>query len=78
MFNITPDLPGLAFDLELELNECQEPVYVLPNVTIPEVRQQTSEDPLPTCTKDLDQEACEAAGGKISSGINAAPYCICP
>ncbi|MGD8813376.1 MAG: choice-of-anchor Q domain-containing protein [Anaerolineales bacterium] len=34
--------------------------------------------PTPACSRDLPRDACEAAGGTMSPGLTAAPYCICP
>ena len=34
--------------------------------------------PTPVCTSDLPREACEAAGGTMSTSLTTAPYCICP
>jgi hypothetical protein len=34
--------------------------------------------PTPVCSSDLPQEACEAAGGTMSTSLTTAPYCICP
>ena len=70
MFQLPPDAPGLAFDLKLFVDDCADPSYSQPKVTIPEPKMQ--------CTIDLDKDACEAAGGKMSTGVTTAPSCICP
>lgn len=73
LFPMTPDLPGLALDLELRLNDCPAPVFFLSKMTIPESRSEEV-----TCTADLEEDACTAAGGTMSSSRIATPYCICP
>ncbi|MCD4803015.1 MAG: sigma-70 family RNA polymerase sigma factor [Anaerolineales bacterium] len=73
MFTVAPDMPGSAADFFLYLNECEDPVFAQLNLTIPEL--QPSEE---KCTADLDKEACEAAGGTMSTGATTALYCICP
>jgi len=79
MFNLTPDEPGLALDLLLYKDDCEDPSYTLLKVTIPELEGSISiPDPILHCSKDLNKDACEAAGGAMSSGVSEAPYCICP
>ncbi len=70
MFNLPPDAPGTALDLMLYINECVDPAYTQPKVTIPEPKTQ--------CTEDLGEDDCVAAGGEMSDGGAAALYCICP
>ncbi len=70
MFNLPPEAPGLALDLKLFVGDCEDPSYSLPNVSIPEPKAQ--------CSKGLDKNACEAAGGHMSSGDTPNPECICP
>jgi hypothetical protein len=77
MFTITPDMPGSVADFFLYLNECENPVFTLLKVTIPEM-QSGEDDSSPKCTEDLDKEACEAAGGTMSTGVTTKPHCICP
>jgi len=81
MFNLTPDAPGLALDLLLYKDDCEDPSYTLPKVTIPEIKGSTPDsipDPKLQCSKDLNKDACEAAGGEMSTGGSEAPHCICP
>jgi predicted outer membrane repeat protein len=84
MFNLTPDVPGLALDLLLYKDDCEDPSYTLPKVTIPELKGSIPElkgsipDPKLQCSKDLNKDTCEAAGGTMSDGVSEAPYCICP
>ena len=73
MFVIAPDMPGSAADFFLYLNECEDPVFTQPNLTIPELQPSGEK-----CSVDLDKDACEAAGGTMSTGATTAPYCICP
>jgi len=76
MFNLTPDLPGMALDLLLYKDDCEDPSYTLPKVTIPELRGSIP-DPKLQCSEDLDEEACVATGGEMSGGDTPAK-CICP
>jgi hypothetical protein len=69
MFQLPPDAPGLAFDLNLFVDDCEDPAYIHPLVTIPVPKTQ--------CTEKLAKDACEASGGKMSEGVSAAPRCIC-
>jgi hypothetical protein len=76
MFTLPEEAPGKAMDLSLYRKDCQDPVYVQTKVTIPDLPEE--EPSPPACNKDLDQDACEEAGGEMSSGLTTAPYCICP
>ena len=69
MFTVTPDMPGSVAEFQLFMGDCEDPVYTQLYVSIPEMM---------TCTKDLGEADCKAAGGTMSSSRNAAPYCICP
>ena len=66
MFNLTPEATGQVLDFELYLNDCQDPVYVQPDLTIP----------LPACSADLSPEHCALAGGAYLDLDD--PYCLCP
>jgi len=70
MFQLPEDAPGKVVPLELNLQGCQDPIFIEKAVRIPV--------PKIECTKDLDAEACQAAGGEMSTGVTTAPYCICP
>ncbi|MCJ7718098.1 MAG: hypothetical protein MUO54_16475 [Anaerolineales bacterium] len=72
MLPIPPEAPGLAMDFFLYLKGCDDPVFMKPNLTIPEIHS------TPKCSSDLEKEACEAAGGKMSTSVSTAPTCICP
>ena len=68
MFNLPPEAPGLALDLKLFVGDCEDPAYTQPRVTIPK----------PQCNAELDEKACQVAGGEMSVGGVKAPHCICP
>lgn len=74
LFRVTPDMPGQVLTLNLDLNDCPEPVYTQPNMLIPQV---TGDNP-PVCREDLDPDRCVAAGGTMSTSVTTAPRCICP
>ncbi len=69
MFTVTPEMAGSVADFSLYLGDCENPVYTQLYVSIPEMK---------TCTKDLGEADCKAAGGTMSTGVTTAPYCICP
>jgi hypothetical protein len=75
-FPVTPDMPGSVVTAYLFKDDCEEHAYMKELVTIPELLPE--EDPLPTCTEDLKEDACIEAGGRMSTGTTRAPYCICP
>lgn len=62
---------GSAQDLTLYLNECDDPILSLPQVSITEPK-------LPQCSKDLGEEDCLAAGGTIKDQDTPEPFCECP
>ena len=70
MFQLQPNTPGLAFELKLFVDDCEDPAYIQPLVTVPIPKIQ--------CAENLAKDACEAAGGKMSTGVTTAPSCICP
>jgi hypothetical protein len=74
MFTIPPDMPGSEADLLVYWGGCKDQV-LKQTVAIPELPQ---EDESPVCKESLSKEKCEAAGGKMSTGLTRAPYCICP
>ncbi len=76
MFNMPPGTGGTALNFELRLNNCEDPVYTLPMVSIPEPL--AGDDPGLVCTVDLGPGDCEAAGGHMSDGVTTAPRCVCP
>ena len=75
MFTLPPGAPGSTLDLEIYQDGCKDPVFTQPQLTVPDLIQT---DPDPECRKDLNKQACEAAGGQMSTGQTTAPHCICP
>jgi len=79
MFNLTPDLLGMALDLMLYIDDCEDPSYSLLKVSIPELKESSSgPKPQSQCSAGLNTDKCQAAGGDMSDGVVEAPYCICP
>jgi hypothetical protein len=80
MFSMEPEDSGQDLNLELRFDNCPEPVHqsmvLIPDM-IPEVVEK-EEPPSSKCNKDLSRADCIKAGGKMSTGASAAPYCICP
>jgi len=69
MFTLQPNMPGTLQDLEIFRDDCPNPVFTQPRLTIPEI-------PGSTCNKDLGENACKDAGG-VWPDVDD-PYCICP
>jgi hypothetical protein len=63
---------GTVRTLSMYVNGCPEPFYVHELVTIPE-----PPEPL-TCSAELGEDDCIAAGGTYSCGASADCECICP
>ena len=76
MFTISPNMPGSLADLYIYKNECEDPVYIQLNLSIPELRAPENEKP--QCKIDLEKGDCEAAGGTMSNDAAGAPICDCP
>jgi len=76
MFHIPEGVAGTVQSFELHLPDCVDPVFRQPLVQIPEIK--SSAPSAPTCTPDLKNEDCKAAGGQMSEGVTTAPRCICP
>ncbi len=76
MFTLTPGMPGSVVSYSLYKKGCDDPVAKQLNVLIPEL--QPSGDEGAQCNKDLSPGDCVAAGGKMSTSLTTAPYCICP
>jgi len=74
MFEIPETAAGRGWDLNVFRGDCPAPVYSRSMVSIPEPSKAKG----PVCSKDLNPDACEDAGGVMSSGAAAAPHCICP
>lgn len=75
MFTLQPSTPGTLQDLEIYKENCPEPVFTLPSLTIPEVPN--DDQPGSTCQSDLGSSACAEAGGAYM-GDEPVPYCYCP
>jgi predicted outer membrane repeat protein len=75
MFNLPPSVLGTVQDLKFFTPDCQDPVLLLPAVSIPIPQQET---PNLVCKESLPLGDCEAAGGRMSTGITTAPKCVCP
>jgi predicted outer membrane repeat protein len=80
MFNMSPASAGSVLNLEIQKEGCEDPVFSQPNLAIPELPAGIPDqsDGSPVCRKDLGPEKCKEVGGKMSSGVTTAPYCICP
>ncbi len=79
LFKIPSNVPGMALDFKLYLNECEDPVYLQPLLSIPEPKAGDDPgDPGLVCTMDLKDPECSAAGGKMSEGTATVPICVCP
>ena len=73
MFTLQPDYPGTLRDLNFFKEDCPDPVFTQPRLTIPEI---PDDQPSATCNKDLGENACKNAGG-IWPDVDD-PYCSCP
>lgn len=76
MFTLPVNTPGMALDLALFLNGCDDPIITLPRVSVPELL--SSEQASPTCNKNLPKGPCEAAGGIFHEVFFIPSYCECP
>ena len=63
-------MPGIALDLLLYKDDCEDPSSSLPKVIIPE--------PKVKCSEDLSEDDSEVTGGQMSPGVKTAPYCVFP
>ena len=79
MFTLPPNMLGTVQDLKVLKPDCDDPVLLLPGVSIPVPKPGVS-IPVPKfeCKESLSKDDCEAAGGHMSSGVTAAPKCVCP
>jgi hypothetical protein len=75
MFTLQPSTPGTLQDLEIYKEDCPEPVFTLPSLTIPEVPN--DDQPGSTCQSDLGPSACADAGGAYITDVDD-PFCYCP
>ncbi len=69
MFTLPPSALGTTQDLKFFTPECDDPVLLLPAVSIP--------SPNPVCKQSLGKEDCKAAGGEFSEGRTSST-CQCP
>jgi predicted outer membrane repeat protein len=70
MFTLPPNTLGTVQDLRLIKDDCEDPLLILPSVSIP--------TPKLVCKESLGEAACVAAGGHMGSGVTTAPKCVCP
>ena len=75
MFTLEPSTPGTLQDLEIYKEDCPEPVFTLPRLTIPGVPN--DDQPGPACQADLGPSACADAGGAYITEVDD-PFCYCP
>ena len=73
MFHMPPGTEGTGLDFELRLKNCEDPVYLLPKVAIPEPK---SEDGI--CQIDMNEENCLKAGGAYYKITDKQTICVCP
>lgn len=73
MFNIPEGMEGTVQPFTLWLPDCPEPVYELPAIQIPVPKPVAS-----TCSADLNERECIAAGGDYYKINDKTSTCICP
>ncbi len=71
MFTLEPSTPGTLQELEIHKEDCPDPVFTQPRLTIPDL---PSND---TCQANLGQSACAEAGGAYITDLDD-PFCYCP
>jgi hypothetical protein len=76
LFNLRPEMPGTLQTLDFFKIGCDTSAFSQPAFSIPEINE--PEQPQTTCSKDLGEEACKAAGGFWLGGKLDDPYCLCP
>lgn len=84
MFTVTPEMPGSVANILIFKDDCKDPSFTQLNLFIPDLK--TAGDAGDAgdggenaqCKKDMGPADCVAAGGTMSTGLNQAPYCICP
>ncbi|MEE8355967.1 MAG: hypothetical protein V3R33_01545, partial [Anaerolineales bacterium] len=76
MFTLQPSTPGTLQELEIYKEDCPEPVFTLPRLTIPEVTNDDQPGPGTTCQADLGSSACAEAGGFYMGDVPD-PFCSC-
>jgi len=76
IFTIPESMLGTYQDLTLHLGGCEGSVWNTPRVSVPEIAVQ---EPVHlVCREDLNQAACEAAGGTYLNPRIRSAYCACP
>jgi len=70
MFTLPPNMLGTVQDLKFIKPDCDDPILLLPGVSIPVPKFE--------CKESQSKDDCEAAGGHMSSGVTTAPTCVCP
>jgi len=76
MFTLQPSTPGTLQELEIYKEDCPEPVFTLPRLTIPEVPSDDQPGPGTTCQADLGPSACAEVGGFYMGDVPD-PFCSC-
>ncbi len=72
MFYIPEGVEGTDQSFTLWWPDCPDPIYELPAIQIPFLKQIT-----PTCSVDLNAEDCKAAGGSYQL-VGRQYQCVCP
>jgi hypothetical protein len=77
-FTLPESAPGNVRDFRLFRVGCDDPLISIPGVTIPEQDPPDPDKPSLTCTKGLNKDSCEKAGGTWEDGgAVGASYCDC-
>lgn len=69
-FDIPETYLNSAQTLQVFVNGCTPPIFTHPGISVFPI------EPAPVCTRELDEDACTAAGGTYA--CTAACYCTCP
>ncbi len=81
MFDIPAGEEGTVQPFTLWLPDCPEPVFELPAIQIPVLKPIQIPVPkpvAPTCSADLSERDCVAAGGTYHKINDTTSTCICP
>ena len=73
MFDIPEGMEGTVQPFTLWLPDCPEPVFELPAIQIP-----VPKPVAPTCSADLNEADCKAAGGTFYRPTDKTTLCGCP
>lgn len=74
MFNIPEGMEGTEQSFQLTLPDCSNPVYKLAAIQIPQLQPAKG----PTCSADLSEANCTAAGGSFYRLTDKSATCLCP